>query len=66
MQSLMFFINVNYCMYVLACLVKILISSLAPLAGRNLGLTIMLNCIEFNSNHLNLNINLLKPTPGNI
>jgi hypothetical protein len=62
----MFLINVNYCMYVLACLVKLLISSLDPLAGRHLGLIIMSNCIEFNSNHLNLNLNLLKPTPGNI
>lgn len=53
-------------MYVLACLVKLLISSLDPLAGRHLGLTILSNCIEFNSNHLNLNLNLLKPTPGNI
>ena len=41
MQSLMFLINVNYCMYVIACLVKLLISSLDPLAGRHLGLTIM-------------------------
>ena len=53
-------------MYVLACLVKLLISSLDPLVGRHLGLTIMSNCIEFNTNHLNLNLNLLKPTPSNI
>ena len=71
MQSLMFFINVNCCMYVIACLVKLLISSLDPLAGHHLGLTITSICIEFNSNHnpyyhLNLNLNLLKPTPNNI
>ena len=61
MQSLMSFINVNYCMYVIACLVKLLISSLAPLVGRHLGLTIMSVCIEFNSNHnayYHVNLNL--------
>ena len=58
-------------MDVIACLVKILIGSLDPLAWHHLGLTIMSICIEFNSNHnpyyhLNLNLNLRKPTPCNI